>query len=468
MLALFFYTLLLYNCVADCHTVKSSLPDPAPSKCSQVPDQNNPQDEEGMTELQRAAIHGKDVTSIIKSKGINVNFQNCEDYGRTALHYAVKYGNMDVLNTLLAEASDIDVNIQDEDGETVLHYAVILNNHVALERLLQVPTIDVNIKSKYDMGGLHYAVWDNDSKGLALLVRSKKLDANAQVLGNVTALHRLAQDGSEDDFLVLLKVPGIDVNLKDNRGFTALHYLMNNERNKDKALEALLKVAGVEINAQNMYLWTPLHLTGYNFLNIKRNILRLLAEPGINVNLKEKFSGKSVLHKYAEKEGNKTSCKPAKELTEIRTGILKVASLDINLQDDVLGNTALHFVASGTCDDTTFIEQLLKFPGVDVNIKNKKGETPLMLAAQHGLVNKVKKLLAAPNLDFNLKDNYGMSALNHVEHNYRSYEHMEIMDLLRDLPGIDDSEDLGKFDEEEGVRKELHWLTEFVPQLLGF
>ena len=36
------------------------------------------------------------------------------------------------------------------------------------------------------------------------------------------------------------------------------------------------------------------------------------------------------------------------------------------------------------------------------------------------------------------------------------------------LSGIDDSEDLGKFDEEEGVRKELHWLTEFVPQLLGY
>ena len=33
-------------------------------------------------------------------------------------------------------------------------------------------------------------------------------------------------------------------------------------------------------------------------------------------------------------------------------------------------------------------------------------------------------------------DNYGMSALNHVQHNYRSYQHGHIMDLLTDLPGI--------------------------------
>ena len=53
--------------------------------------------------------------------------------------------------------------------------------------------------------------------------------------------------------------------------------------------------------------------------------------------------------------------------------LLKSSKIDINLQEDLFGNTALHFASQNGHDE---VISLLKESGADENIKNKKGLFP--------------------------------------------------------------------------------------------
>jgi ankyrin repeat protein len=59
--------------------------------------------------------------------------------GQTALHYAAKAGHGDVVKTLLAHTSELDLNLKNSDGDTPLHLATKNGRVHAVKALCQIP-----------------------------------------------------------------------------------------------------------------------------------------------------------------------------------------------------------------------------------------------------------------------------------------------------------------------------------------
>ena len=73
------------------------------------------------------------------------------------------------------------------------------------------------------------------------------------------------------------------------------------------------------------------------------------------------------------------------------------------------GNAALHRAATG--GDAAEVRRILAIPGVDVNLKGEWEGTPLYWASEEGHSEVVKLLLAAPGIDVNRANEDGKTPL---------------------------------------------------------
>ncbi|KAH8957866.1 hypothetical protein BDL97_07G113600 [Sphagnum fallax] len=84
--------------------------------------------------------HWKLIPQILISKRQTGGFVNQMDFAQnTALHYAAKAGHGDVVKTLLAHASELDLNLKDSDGDTPLHLATKNGRVHVVKALCQNP-----------------------------------------------------------------------------------------------------------------------------------------------------------------------------------------------------------------------------------------------------------------------------------------------------------------------------------------
>jgi hypothetical protein len=84
--------------------------------------------------------HWKLIPQIMISKRQTGGFVNQMDFAQnTALHYAAKAGHSDVVKTLLAHASELDLNLKDSDGDTPLHLATKNGRVHVVKALCQNP-----------------------------------------------------------------------------------------------------------------------------------------------------------------------------------------------------------------------------------------------------------------------------------------------------------------------------------------
>ena len=94
---------------------------------------------------------------ILEDGTCDVN-EGDEQYGRTALHWAVIFDEIDTVKELL-KSEDINVNQNDvQFGRPVLHWAVLHNNIDIVKELLKRKDIDVNqIDGQLGRTALHWA-----------------------------------------------------------------------------------------------------------------------------------------------------------------------------------------------------------------------------------------------------------------------------------------------------------------------
>jgi ankyrin repeat protein len=69
---------------------------------------------------------------------------------------------------------------------------------------------------------------------------------------------------------------------------------------------------------------------------------------------------------------------------------------------------------------------LLLQRGVNVNVRNSRGQTPLHIAAQNGQLDVVRLLLASQQIDVNARDQQGSTPL----HLASEKGHVEVVQLL--------------------------------------
>jgi hypothetical protein len=66
-----------------------------------------------------------DITKLLLERGADINKFDGE--GRTILHNAVVYGNIDFINFLIANGADVNANLPGGEGGSPLHSAVFYN-----------------------------------------------------------------------------------------------------------------------------------------------------------------------------------------------------------------------------------------------------------------------------------------------------------------------------------------------------
>ena len=88
---------------------------------------------------------------------------------------------------------------------------------------------------------------------------------------------------------------------------------------------------------------------------------------------------------------------------------------DINCVDDQ-GNTPLIFAVKHQMNFPQVVEKLLEYPDIDVNKKDKRGLTALIVASFFYYPQTVEKILEHPNVDVTIKDKYGDTACDAARH----------------------------------------------------
>jgi hypothetical protein len=110
-------------------------------------------------------------------------------------------------------------------------------------------------------------------------------------------------------------------------------------------------------------------------------------------------------------------------------------------------DSAMHVAAFYNYDHC--IELLLNDPNVNINILNKKGETPLFDACRKGNIKSVK-LLIKNKADYNIKNNDNMTI--------REISHGSVYGICRSMP--EHLNDIIKLDDYDNLKKRLNDLEE--------
>ncbi len=336
------------------------------------------------------------ITSLI-SHGANVNVQN--NAKETPLHTAIyqSQGNEYIVTLLLLNGAD--VNVPDNAGKTPIDIAIGHSNERIVQLLIQNGT---KISNKSD---LLYQVTDKGYKNVVETLISSHVDLNFKYEYNAgdTLLHLVAKKGYKD-IARLFIANGADLNAKNEYGNTpldiAVHYGHLN-------IIMLLIDSGAEINSNVLF---------YAFNQGNQDMIESLILHNANINIQNN-AGETPLHiavnqgdkhiiqslvSHGASVGNRIDLlhqvidRGHENIAEL---LIKAANPNIKYSND-MGNTLLHLAAEKNYQGIT---RLLIEKGVNVNAKNKYGQSPLDLAILSGRA-KTVQLLIDEKAEINLSD----------------------------------------------------------------
>eukprot|EP01127_Copromyxa_protea_P003688 TRINITY_DN1347_c0_g3_i5.p1 TRINITY_DN1347_c0_g3~~TRINITY_DN1347_c0_g3_i5.p1 ORF type:complete len:1398 (-),score=361.28 TRINITY_DN1347_c0_g3_i5:1328-5521(-) len=382
--------------------------------------------------------------------------------GIAPLHYAVRTKNK-ALVTLLLEAK-ADVNITSSGGCTPLHLAFAtatstIDSNFSLEKLLIDSGADINAIDEKGRTPLHYAfvktlgAADNDSRSfdpitcVSGICEYKHLKIDVCDKWGRTPLHYAAIHASTISSLYLLK-RGASLETKDKCGNTPLalavyhkhtdysivliqkdanlnefNYTVQKtiQEEKDKAGFVLSRKKVLKETKQSIFRnvlshqWQGVaHLmldSKYDFfdamqdaidsgtLNFMANLLEKTTKENI---CRLNSQNQTLLHILSKSKGDLSNA-PWEAIAQflVNSGVSVT-------QTDIHGNNAIHYASRNF--HWGLIQFLLK-NNEDVNVKDKDGNTPIVLSLSFGnsrnLVATVKMLCNAPPADVTVEDTNG-------------------------------------------------------------
>ena len=166
---------------------------------------------------------------------------------------AVMNGRLDSVNTLLAKP-DINVNFVNYDGMAALHFAVRFDRLGIVNALLDAGA-NVHALGQYGRTALYFAAKFGHLAIVQALIAAGADVNDASNNDSITALHWAAQNGYLEIVQVLLAEPGINVNAADRVGMTALHWAA---RNGHLEIVNALLGAGADVTAVSSAVLTAL------------------------------------------------------------------------------------------------------------------------------------------------------------------------------------------------------------------
>lgn len=213
---------------------------------------------------------------LLRLRGINADIKN--QHNETALHYAIKSNDPELVELLLNNSAD--TNSYDNNHTTPLLLAVMDDKDTKIQQMLIQNGADVNATDKYGRTALFYVtdcdvtkellqhganifITDKTDKNMLYFLRNESVintiktiypDALRQLSNqpnryNETPLHW----ATDIDAIKALIISGADVNAQSVRGTTPLHWAANAQ------IAQLLINNGADPNARNDRGATPLH-----------------------------------------------------------------------------------------------------------------------------------------------------------------------------------------------------------------
>ena len=342
-----------------------------------------------VVEGQRGAVHewaiDNDASAILSLSSGDPRVNARDENGWTPLHWAAEFGNAEAIEALLARGANVGARSKNDgsdvsektrrtviekglytagelenvgwtnNGETALHLAAYSDNRRVILALLEAGA-DVYQRDGVGASPLHGAAWADAGRAVyELVAHGANVDARGE--HGETPMHRAAGKGAIT-VIHELAIQGADVNARDQEAATPLHWAVRYA--KPEAMIAL-SGRGADIEARSINGYTPLHWAVAE-KNYEAIIMLVGAQADINA---QTDKGYTALHLAVENND-----------WDAIEGFCKLgANADFW---DVDGDTPLHLAALR--DFTESIRALIQACAADVNIQNRREETPLDLA----------------------------------------------------------------------------------------
>lgn len=332
------------------------------------------------------------ITQFLINQKLNINALN--NNGETPLHRAIKNNSFAVIDVLIK--NNADHSIINNQCETPLITAITDGCVPAIKLLATLP----DAACQYDSEGnsaLHLATNQNNIELIKYLVKNAFFDINTLNERKETALHCATKNNALATIKTLLKLKA-NINQKDIDGNTPLH--IATAKNFTELITYFIQ-NGASCTIKNSDGNTPVFIALKNDTFSTSIVSKLfpLIKDGKIVPMGTDCHKKTLLH-YENVLNDPI----------LFTNLVK-AGHPIN-NPDIDGNTPLHITIYKTLP--TAANYLLEH-GADVNMANKKKETPLHAACDHGfyfLCNGIFKKLVSYGANINTKNCLGETPMH--------------------------------------------------------
>jgi ankyrin repeat protein len=357
------------------------------------------------------------VAALLKLDGINPNY--CR--GGSALALAALLGHSDVVDLLLA-VSNIDPNVKDETDATPLLCACRGGDTSVVRQILVRDDIDLNTIGYYGlMTPLLFAMEDGNMEVINLLLSKDGIDINLRPKFNIGPFMMAIRWRLMEVVESLFARHELDLNVVDDRGDHLLLYSMGLGLDKVKLI---LDRTNVDPNFVGVHGLTAL-MMACSVDKEDLDLIEFLLDQGIDVNRQDHdgmtpfchavHNGRSKVVKFLldrdDMDPNLPDARGHTPLFYVVRGNLSAVA------DMILWKKGIDIHASG--GNLSVTDLLLRKKGIDINARNNHGSTALAYACtiypnDDVGVDFVRILLSHRDIDPNIVDNNGFSALSKV------------------------------------------------------